>query len=151
LGQAAQRITAALKDAQKQLERLQARGVAESADELAKAAENIAGVNLVTRSLPNADVNALSSLADGIADKLKSVVVILAGVGDGRVTFVGKVTPDLVAKGLHAGNILREVAKATGGGGGGKPEFAQAGGKDPSKVESALALVADLVRVAVKT
>jgi len=60
--------------------------------------------------------------------------------------FVGKVTSDLVPKGFHAGNLLREVAKVAGGGGGGKPEFAQAGAKDASKVDKALAKAAELVK-----
>ena len=148
--QAAQRLSSTLKDAQKQLEKLQSRGVAERAGELAKTARSIDDVSLVTGSLPTADTDALSLLADGIADKLESVVVVLAGVGDGRVAFVSKVTSDLVSRGLHAGNIIREVAKAAGGGGGGKPEFAQAGGKDPARVDAALALAADLIRAAVQ-
>ena len=85
------------------------------------------------------DVPTLQKLADTITDKLKSGVVVLAGVADGKVLFIGKVTSDLVPKGFHAGNMLREVAKVAGGGGGGKPEFAQAGGKDASKVDEALA------------
>ena len=149
LEQAVQRLTSQLSDARRELEKLQAHSVSASAEEIAKTAVDTGGVNLVTRSLPTADAAALSSLADGIADRLKSAVVVLAGVSDGRVMFVTKVTPDLVTKGLHAGNIIREVAKAAGGGGGGKPEFAQAGAKDPSKVDSALALASELVRAAV--
>ena len=73
-------------------------------------------------------------------------MVELAGVADGRVLFVGKVTSDLVSKGFSAGNMLREVAKIAGGGGGGKPEFAQAGGKDASKVDAALAKASELIQ-----
>ena len=77
--------------------------------------------------------------------ELKSGVVVLAGVADGKVLFVSKVTADLVPKGFHAGNLLREVAKVAGGGGGGRPEFAQAGGKDASKVPDALKKAEEII------
>ena len=75
-------------------------------------------------------------------------MVVLAGVADGKILFVSKVTPDLVEKGFHAGNTLREVAKVAGGGGGGRAEFAQAGGKDATKVDDALAKAVEIIRAA---
>jgi alanyl-tRNA synthetase len=141
----AQRTARAAREASKEIEKLKSRGAAETADELAASAQDAGGVKLVAASVQTADVDTLRKLADTIADKLKSAVVVLAGVSDGKVIFVGKVTKDLVAKGYHAGNTLREVAKVTGGGGGGKADFAQAGGKDASKVEEALAKASDIV------
>jgi alanyl-tRNA synthetase len=141
-----ERMQASLKDAQKQIEKMQARSASEKAQELAESAENVGGVNVVTSKLGTADVQVLSALADAIADRLRSGVVVLGGVADGKVLFVSKVTSDLVAKGFHAGNTLREVAKVAGGGGGGRPEFAQAGGRDASKVDEALRTAVDIVR-----
>jgi len=141
-----QRLQASLKDAQREIERLRSRSAAEQAQELAAEAQTVAGVNVVASKIPTANADALSSLADSVADRLRSGVVILGGVSDGKVLFVGKVTPDLVERGFHAGNLLREVAKAAGGGGGGRAEFAQAGARDASKVDEALALAVDLIR-----
>ncbi len=77
--------------------------------------------------------------------QLKSGIIVLGTAYEDRPLFLTAVTPDLVAKGYNAGDIVRQVAKATGGGGGGKPTLAQAGGKDVTKIDAALALVNDLV------
>lgn len=143
---AAERTASALRDAQKEIERIKSRSAAQNAEELANAAQEANGVKFVTWPAETSDVATLQKLVDGAADRLKSAVVVVAGVSDGKVVFVGKVTPDLVAKGFHAGNLLREVAKTAGGGGGGRPEFAQAGGKDASKVGEALEKAAELIR-----
>ena len=70
-----------------------------------------------------------------LKNALDSWVIVLASIDKGKISFVAMVTKDLVEKGIHAGNIIKEVAKITGGGGGGRPDMAQAGGKDISKVE----------------
>ena len=73
-------------------------------------------------------------------------MAIVASVGDkGRVRIVGKADDELVTRGAHAGNLVREVAKACGGGGGGKPTFAEAGGRDAKKLDEALALAAEVL------
>jgi len=143
---AAERTAQAAREAQKEIDKLKSKSAAEAGGDLAASAKEAGGVKYVVASVPTTDVPTLQKLADSIADKLKSGVVVLAGVADGRILFIGKVTSDLVPKGFSAGNILREVAKVAGGGGGGKPEFAQAGGKDPSKVDEALAKAAELIR-----
>lgn len=143
---AIERLQAALKDAQRQVEQMQAKSASEQAGDLAANAVDVAGVNVVTSKMPTADVQVLSALADSIADRLRSGIVVLGGVSDGKVLFISKVTQDLVERGFHAGNMIREVAKVAGGGGGGKAEFAQAGGRDASKVEDALKTAVELVR-----
>ena len=143
---AADRTAGAARDAQKEINQLKSKGAAERAGELVDSAQEAGGVKFVTATIPTADVPTLQKLADGVTDKLRSGVVVLAGIEDGKILFIGKVTPDLIARGFHAGNTLREVAKVAGGGGGGKPEFAQAGGKDASKVEEALAKAAEIIR-----
>ena len=146
LAAAAERMSQALREAKQEIDALKSRSASDSAGEIASTAKEAAGVRFVTAAVPTSDVATLHKLIDSVADKLRSGVVVLAGVSDGKVLFVGKVTSDLVARGFHAGNILRDVAKVAGGGGGGKPEFAQAGGKDPSKVEEALARAAEIIR-----
>lgn len=142
----AERTAAAARESQKEIDKLKAKSAAEAGGDLADHAQEANGVKFVTASVPTVDVPTLQKLADNVTDKLKSGVVVLAGVADGRVLFVGKVTSDLVSKGFSAGNMLREVAKIAGGGGGGKPEFAQAGGKDASKVDAALAKASELIQ-----
>ncbi len=143
---AAERLTQSLREARQEIDTLKARGAADAAGELVDSAQEAGGVKFVTASAPTTDVPTLHKLIDGITDKLQSGVVVLAGVSDGKILFIGKVTSDLVPKGFHAGNILRDVAKVAGGGGGGKPEFAQAGGKDASKVTEALEKAAEIIK-----
>jgi alanyl-tRNA synthetase len=98
-------------------------------------AVDVGGVKTVFRSVPGLDKAALRELADSLKAKLKSGVVVLASAGDdGRVAMVVSVTPDLKGR-VHAGNIVKALAPIVGGGGGGRPDFAEAGGKDPSKID----------------
>ena len=90
----------------------------------------------------------MREMGDFIRDKLSSCVVTLGGFSEGSPILVTMVTSDLVERGLNAGNIARDAAKLMGGGGGGRPEMAQAGGRQPDKLEDALAAVPNLVRAA---
>ncbi len=108
--------------------------------------QEVAGTLLMTGSIPDADSETLSNMADRAAQKKGSAIVVLGSASNGKVTFVAKATPDMVKRGIHAGNLVREVAKIAGGGGGGRPDFAQAGGKDPEKLPDALAAVSALVQ-----
>jgi alanyl-tRNA synthetase len=113
--------------------------------ELAASPQDVNGVKLVAATMDEADPETLKAAADQIADRLGSGVVVLGTANDGKVTFVAKVTKDLAGK-AHAGNLVREVAKVAGGGGGGRPDFAQAGGKDPAKLADAIAAATDALR-----
>ncbi len=84
------------------------------------------------------DGQSLSTLADGILDRLRSGAVVLGATTNGKVLFVAKASKDAVAKGAHAGEIVKAAAQAAGGGGGGRPDFAQAGGRDATKLGEAL-------------
>ena len=88
----------------------------------------------------------MRDMGDFLKVKLSSAVVVLASVVDGSPILIAMVTPDLVAKGLHAGNMVRDTAKVMGGGGGGRPEMAQAGGRNAGKLDEALKGVPELVR-----
>ena len=83
-------------------------------------------------------MEALRNTGDTIRNKMGSGVVVLATGFEGRVGLVVMATKDVVSKGIHSGNIIKEAAKVTGGGGGGRPDMAQAGGKDISKIDEAL-------------
>ena len=111
---------------------------------------DVAGIKTVCRSVPGLDKAALRELADSLKAKLKSGVVVLASAGDdGRVAMVVSVTPDLKGR-AHAGNIVKALAPIVGGGGGGRPDFAEAGGKDPSRIDQMLsegrAILADMLQ-----
>ena len=108
------------------------------------------GVNVLAIKTSAAGVEALREMGDWFKAKLSSAVLVLALVQNGSPSLISMVTPDLVAKGLHAGNIVRETAKVMGGGGGGRAESGQAGGKRLDKLPEALAGVADIVRREVK-
>jgi alanyl-tRNA synthetase len=94
---------------------------------------------LLIENMGEADAELLSAVMDALQPKLISAVVILGGVSDGKVALVCAVTPDLVKAGKNAGKIVGAIAKQCGGGGGGKPDRAQAGGKLPEKLAEALA------------
>jgi alanyl-tRNA synthetase len=124
------------------IERELARKVAES---LLIHVEQIKGVNTISARVPSLPPQALREMSDFLRDKLKSVVIVLGTVYEDHPSFIAVVTPDLVSKGYNAGNIVKQVAQVTGGSGGGKPNMAQAGGKDKNKVDEALKLVRSLI------
>jgi len=124
------------------LERELSRKVAES---LVQQAVQVNGVTVLAAKVPPLTMPILREMGDILRDKLKSAVVVLATVYNDKPNFLAMVTSDLVAKGFHAGDIIREVAKVTGGGGGGKATMAQAGGKDIAKVDEALNLVKSVI------
>jgi alanyl-tRNA synthetase len=100
--------------------------------------EDVAGVKAIFRNVAGLDKGALRELADSLKATLKSGVVVLASPNaEGRVAIVASVTPDLKGR-VHAGNIVKALAPIVGGGGGGRPDFAEAGGRDPSKVDEML-------------
>ena len=103
-------------------------------------------VKVVSSSVKNSDRNSLRQLIDGLKNQLKSGVVVLASVTGDEVAFVVGVTADLVKnRGLHAGKIMQSIAQLADGRGGGRPELAQGGGKNPSKVDAALAATKQII------
>jgi alanyl-tRNA synthetase len=115
------------------------------AEDLPNQAEQVSGVTVLAARVPALTMPILREMGDVLRDRLKSAVIVLATVYNDKPSFLAMVTPDLVARGLHAGDIISQVAKVTGGGGGGKAAMAQAGGKDASKVDEALKLAKSVV------
>jgi len=134
-----------IRQLQRDNESLQSKlGRLEAAQLVSKAAE-VGGVKLLAAQVNAGGMDALRGIADELKAKLGSAVLALGAVIDDKVQLVVAVTPDLTAKGLHAGKLIKELAAICGGGGGGKPELAQAGGKDPSKLAEALGAAERLV------
>ena len=111
----------------------------------ASASEVSAGGRCIVRDLGEVGPDLLRAVVDALKPKLPSAVVVLGGAAEGKVSLICYVTPDLVKAGRHAGKIVGAVAKVCGGGGGGRPDLAQAGGKQPEKLAEALAQVPKLI------
>ena len=135
----------AMADLRKSME--QARHAAPTLDigQLVTGAATVAGVPLVAAHVPDVDMAALRTAADRVLEKLQSGVALLATVTDGGVRLVAKASDDVAARGAHAGKLVAEAAAVCGGRGGGKPTFAQAGAKDASKLDEALAKTAQIL------
>ena len=129
---------------EKQLAMLEARLARSRAEDLSAAARQINGVAVVAGRIDGLDADGLRSVADTLRDRLGSGVVCVGSVVDGKVNLVAAVTHDLTKR-FQAGRIMQEVARIVGGRGGGRPDLAQGGGPDPSKLDDALKLVYDLV------
>ena len=125
------------------LERELSRKIAEA---LVKRVKRVGGAAVVAAEVPSLAKPVIREMGDILRDKLKSAVIVLATTCDGDIHFLAMVTPDLVARGIHADKIVRRVARVTGGSGGGKPEMAQAGGKDITRLDEALDSVAGIVK-----
>ncbi len=108
-------------------------------------AEEINGIKLITKRVDGVDMNGLRQLGDQLKEKLGEGIIALASVCDGKVNLMVTATDGAVKKGAHAGNIIKAIAPIVGGGGGGRPNMAQAGGKDPSGTDAALKKVKELL------
>jgi len=134
------------KNLEKDLEALKQKLAGSKKDELIDQLQEVEGVNLLTAELDGLDNSALRNLNDQLKDKVDSAVIVLASKGANKVIFVASVTDDLIKKGFKAGDIISKVARIAGGGGGGRPDMAQAGGSKPEKTAEALAEVEKIVR-----
>ncbi len=135
-----------LRRQEREIAELQSRLARNQGEELLASAREVAGVRVVVGEAPVADPDALRELGDFLRDRLGSGVVILGARQNGKALLLAMVTRDLVERGLHAGRIVGEAARVAGGGGGGRPDMAQAGGRSPEKLAEALAAGVDAVR-----
>jgi alanyl-tRNA synthetase len=134
-----------IKALEKQLEGLARKAAGSQAAGLLESVQQVKGVKVLAAQLPSGTSrDALRQMVDTLRQKLGSGVVVLASAEDGKVALIAAVTKDLTQK-LHAGKIVQELAKQVGGSGGGKPDLAEAGGKDTSAIESALRSIYPLV------
>lgn len=139
-------LTNHIKDLEHEIASVQSRVAKNEVQELMDNITDINGVQVVTGQVSAPDMDSLRSVADMVRDRLDCGAVVLGAVNNGKINFVAMVTREAVAKNVHAGNIIREVAKIAGGGGGGRPDMAQAGGKNPDKIVDALEAAAEIVR-----
>jgi alanyl-tRNA synthetase len=139
------RLQAEQRDQQKEIEHLRRKLASGGGRDLAAEARDVGGVRVLATRADVADAKALREVADQLRDKLRSGVIVLAGVEGDKIALVATVTSDLVDR-YNAGKIVGEVAKAVGGKGGGRADMAQGGGSQPQHLDAALSRVFDLVR-----
>ena len=143
-------LQAEVKSLEKEIAEIQKAKAGSFADDAVKSAKEFGSVKAVVASCDAADASAMRDTADKIRDKLECGVVFLAAEGDGKLLFTAMATKSAVDAGIHCGNIIKEAAKVAGGGGGGRPDMAQAGGKDVSKLADALAKAEEMIASQVK-
>jgi alanyl-tRNA synthetase len=114
-------------------------------ESLLQQVQEVAGVQVLATRVQASSMDTLREMTDWFRNRLGSVVIVLGAVIDDKPNFVAAVTPDLVDRGLQAGDLVQQVARVVGGGGGGRPTLAQAGGRDPDRLDEALGLVPEAV------
>ncbi|MBQ3890717.1 MAG: alanine--tRNA ligase, partial [Lachnospiraceae bacterium] len=131
-------LMAEVKSLSSEVESLKAKAAKVALGDPMDAVCEVKGVKLLATSVPGVDMNGLRDLADQLAEKLGEGVIVLASEADGKVNLVSKATDGAQAKGAHAGNLIKAIAALVGGGGGGRPNMAQAGGKNSAGIPDAI-------------
>ena len=131
-------MTEELKAAHSEIESLKSKMAKDALGDVTADVHDIKGVKLLAKKLENVDMNGLRDLGDQLKENLRDGVIVLASVTDGKVSLLAMATDGAQKKGAHAGNLIKGIASEVGGGGGGRPNMAQAGGKNPAGVEAAL-------------
>ncbi|MGH7811336.1 MAG: alanine--tRNA ligase-related protein, partial [Candidatus Binatia bacterium] len=135
------------KELEREIDKLRGQLEKDRIPDLLAKKQSVNGANVLISRVDGVDGKQLRDIADQLREKLGSSVVVLASAGEENVSLVASVSKELTKK-YHAGNIIKELAGIVGGGGGGRPDFAQAGGKEPEKIDAALKRADDLVRQA---
>ncbi len=131
-------LLAEIKELERENESLRARLNRHEVQSLLNQVKNLNGIKFLAARTEAPDMDSLRAMVDLLREQLKSGVIVLGSRANERVSLVAAVTKDLLPRGLHAGKLIKEIAALVGGGGGGRPEMAQAGGKDPSRLQEAL-------------
>ena len=134
-----------IKALQSENQKLKDKAAKDSLGNVLDQVREVKGMKVLATKVPDVDMNALRNLGDELKDKLGEGIVVLASALDGKVSLVAMATQDAVAKGAHAGNMIKEIAALVGGGGGGRPNMAQAGGKNADGIDAAIEKVWSVV------
>lgn len=133
------------KQLQRELSKMKQSQANASLDSLAEKVEIIKDTRVIVGEFAGQDAEVLRNLSDSLAEHSEATLVLIANVDDGKVNFIAKANDKAVKNGVHCGNIVKELAKICGGGGGGRPNMAQAGGKDASQLKAALQALKALI------
>ena len=129
----------------KELDEFKKNAIGSAMAQMFNEAKTINGVTLLTRLFPDYSIDDLRTLSDDVKKEHKNTAMVFAAQNGQKVTFLVSLTDDLLEKGYHAGKMIKQIAAPAGGGGGGKADMAQAGAKDPSKIEDAFAMAETLL------
>ena len=127
------------KELRSEVESLKSKLAKDAMGDVTDQAEVLDGISVITAKVEGVDMNGLRDLGDQLKEKVGEGVIVIASVADGKVSLMATATDGAVKKGAHAGNLIKAIAGLVGGGGGGRPNMAQAGGKNPDGVDAALA------------
>ena len=141
----AESTAAELKNVQREVEAAKAKLAAASANNIMAGVKHVGDIDILVSQLDGTPVSELKTIADKFKENTECGVIVLAAETDGKITFVAMATKSAVAKGVHAGNIIKNITAIAGGRGGGKPDMAQGGGTQANKIDDALAAVDDIV------
>ena len=139
-----------LRSLRKELEALKTKMVNSSLDDILNKVQEISGIKVLCARMDQLDMNGLRNTSDTLKNKLGDSVVVLASGLDDKVNIIVSASKEAVSRGIHCGKIIAEAAKAAGGGGGGRPDMAQAGGKDVSGIDRALDIAFKMVQSALE-
>ena len=143
-------ITNEVKEKEKEINKLKSKLASGSEDDIIKSVKDVKGIKFAAMELKDVDSNSLRDLADKTRDKIGEGVVVLGSSIDGKVQLIAMATKGAVSRGVNCGKIIKEVAAICGGGGGGRPDMSQAGGKNPEKLKEAIAKVESIMGKLVK-
>lgn len=146
----AENIIGHVKELEHELASLKSKLAHGEVDTLLSGSQEINGVRVVVGEVSINDIDGLRTIADMVRDRLQCGVVTLGSIHADKVNFVAMATKEAVARGVHAGNIVKDVSKITGGGGGGRPDMAQAGGRQPEKITDALQFALEVIKNQIK-
>lgn len=138
-------LMAEMKALQSENESLKSKAAKEALGDVMDQVQEVKGVKLLAARAPDVDMNGLRELGDQLKEKLSDGVVVLLSEKEGKVNLIAMATEGAMAKGAHAGNLIKGIAVIVGGGGGGRPNMAQAGGKNPAGIEEAIAKTREIL------
>ncbi|MCJ8006922.1 alanine--tRNA ligase [Lederbergia wuyishanensis] len=142
----AETLLSDMKELQRENESLSSKLANIEAGNMLQYVEEVDGIKVLARKVQASDMNTLRNMADDLKQKIGSGIIVLGSNQNDKVNIIAAVTKDLIGQGYHAGKLVKEVAGRCGGGGGGRPDMAQAGGKNPEQLDSALGFVTEWVK-----
>ena len=139
-------LLAELKAVQSENESLKSKAAKDALGDVMNQVEEVNGMKVLATNVDGVDMNGLRELGDQLKEKIGDGIVVIASNVDGKVNLMATATDAAMKAGAHAGNLIKEIAKLVGGGGGGRPNMAQAGGKDPSGIDAAIAKAKEVAK-----
>ena len=140
------KMLAEIKALNSEIESLKSKAAKESLGNVENDIKEVNGVKVIATKVSGVDMNGLRDLGDQLKTKIESGVVVIASETDGKVNLIAMVTDDAIKKGAHAGNLIKEISGLVGGGGGGRPNMAQAGGKNPAGIDECLVKAVSVIK-----